>query len=79
MRLREAAHINRSLSALGMVILALADNNHHHHQRDRDRDRDRAGSGSGAGAGGVRRHVPYRDSKLTFLFCASGRPMTVTS
>jgi kinesin family protein 15 len=39
-RLKEAVHINRSLSALGNVIMALAEGS---------------------------KHVPYRDSKLTFL------------
>ena len=39
-RLKEANNINRSLSALGNVIMSLANNNG---------------------------HVPYRDSKLTFL------------
>ncbi len=39
-RLKEAMNINRSLSALGNVIMALANNNG---------------------------HVPYRDSKLTFM------------
>lgn len=42
-RLREAASINKSLSALGHVIMSLVD--------------QRQG----------RRHIPYRDSKLTFL------------
>jgi kinesin family protein 15 len=43
-RLREAAAINKSLSALGNVVKALVDL-----------------------AAGKERHVPYRDSKLTFL------------
>lgn len=43
-RLKEASNINKSLSALGNVINALADR-----------------------VPGVRRHVHYRDSKLTFL------------
>lgn len=47
-RLREAQAINKSLSALGNVISALADN------------ASRSTSASKA-------HVPYRDSKLTFL------------
>lgn len=43
-RLKEAANINKSLSALGLVIMSLVDI-----------------------ANGKQRHVPYRDSKLTFL------------
>lgn len=43
-RLKEAASINKSLSTLGLVIMALVDI-----------------------ANGKPRHVPYRDSKLTFL------------
>lgn len=43
-RLEECKSINKSLSALGNVISALADRNHY-----------------------VRKHVPYRDSKLTRL------------
>ena len=41
-RLKEARHINKSLSALGNVTMALS-------HRDRSK------------------HVPYRDSKLTYL------------
>ncbi|XP_028392417.1 kinesin-like protein KIF15 isoform X2 [Dendronephthya gigantea] len=44
LRLKEAGSINKSLSALGNVIMALVDITH-----------------------GKQRHVPYRDSKLTFL------------
>ncbi|XP_024380241.1 uncharacterized protein [Physcomitrium patens] len=43
-RLKEAAHINKSLSTLGLVIMILVDV-----------------------ANGKQRHVPYRDSKLTYL------------
>jgi len=43
-RLKEASSINKSLSALGHVIMSLVDV-----------------------AAGRRRHVPYRDSRLTFL------------
>ncbi|GAB2267273.1 hypothetical protein Dimus_002259 [Dionaea muscipula] len=43
-RLKEAANINKSLSTLGHVIMALVDVAH-----------------------GKPRHVPYRDSRLTFL------------
>lgn len=44
-RLKEASQINKSLSALGNVINALAD----------------------VSSSGNRRHIHYRDSKLTFL------------
>ncbi|KAM0008652.1 putative plus-end-directed kinesin ATPase [Helianthus debilis subsp. tardiflorus] len=43
-RLKEAANINKSLSTLGHVIMALVD-----------------------GANARTRHIPYRDSRLTFL------------
>lgn len=43
-RLKEASSINKSLSALGHVIMSLADTQH-----------------------GRGKHIPYRDSKLTFL------------
>lgn len=43
-RLKEASSINKSLSALGHVIMSLADAQH-----------------------GRGKHIPYRDSKLTFL------------
>ena len=49
-RLREACGINRSLSALGNVIVILAD---------------------AATSGRPPRHVPYRDSRLTFLLAES--------
>lgn len=49
-RLREASSINRSLSALGLVIKRLA-----------------------AGAA----HIPYRDSRLTFLLQARARQQTM--
>ena len=44
MRLKEAGSINKSLSVLSNVIMALVDVSN-----------------------GKSRHVPYRDSKLTFL------------
>eukprot|EP00890_Picochlorum_soloecismus_P001325 jgi/Picsp_1/2193/NSC_05657-R1_kinesin-like protein kif15 len=43
-RLKEASSINKSLSALGLVIMSLVDQQQ-----------------------GKQRHVPYRDSKLTYL------------
>ena len=48
MRLNEAKHINKSLSALGNVIAALT-----------------GGGDSDTSTNGTKRHVPYRDSKLT--------------
>ena len=53
--LKEACGINKSLSALGNVIKSLVD------ARNAP---DRDGYGRHAGA---HRHIPYRDSKLTFL------------
>ncbi|KAL7549737.1 hypothetical protein ACHAWF_013000, partial [Thalassiosira exigua] len=50
-RLKEASMINGSLLCLGQVINALADRS----------------SPSGGGGGGGHKHVPFRDSKLTFL------------
>jgi kinesin family protein 15 len=55
-RLKEASVINKSLSALGHVINALADNGS-----------NPSASGLSNGANAARRHVHYRDSKLTFL------------
>lgn len=51
--LKEAQHINRSLSSLEQVMLAL-------------HARSAAAVGGGAAAGGGS-HVPYRNSKLTLL------------
>ena len=51
LRLKEAQAINKSLSALGNVIAALT----------------AEGDGDGGGGKRSRRHVPYRDSKLTRL------------
>jgi len=51
LRLKEAQAINKSLSALGNVIAALT----------------AEGGGDGDGGKKSRRHVPYRDSKLTRL------------
>ena len=52
-RLKEAQNINRSLSALGDVVHALG-------------EKSSAGKkGGGAAASAV--HIPYRNSKLTFL------------
>ena len=64
-RLDEAKGINRSLSALGNVVSALV-------ERDRGAfgGNPPVGSSSPDGGAGVQKqtsHVPYRDSKLTFL------------
>jgi kinesin family protein 15 len=55
-RLKEASSINKSLSALGLVIMSLVDQQQ-----------------------GKQRHVPYRDSKLTYLLqdALGGRAKTV--
>ena len=54
-RLKEAQNINKSLSALGNVMQALG-------------KRSRKGKGSGGGRDDERMaHVPFRDSKLTYL------------
>ncbi|KAI9883130.1 MAG: hypothetical protein M1823_005114 [Watsoniomyces obsoletus] len=54
-RLRETQNINRSLSCLGDVIGALGQSN------------GGGKDGGGAGGGGTGGHVPYRNSKLTYL------------
>jgi kinesin family protein C1 len=55
-RVKETQNINKSLSALGDVIAAMG---------------VAAGAGAGAGAGNAtavqQPHVPYRNSKLTYL------------
>jgi kinesin family protein C1 len=51
-RVKETQNINKSLSALGDVIAALGEK----HEREK--------SGTAGGNGG---HVPYRNSKLTYL------------
>ena len=76
-RVKEAKHINSSLTALGKVVLALS-----------AAAEDGGGTGSGGGggkgggghtAGGGDAHVPYRDSKLTRLLknSLSGNSHTV--
>ena len=50
---KEAVHINQSLTTLGRVIMELV-------------EAQRAGMGKQRQAG-VTRHIPYRDSRLTFL------------
>lgn len=57
----EAKNINKSLSALGNVIMSLSEASKSQHKHKRG-----GASGRRAGTGGSR-HVPYRDSKLTFL------------
>jgi len=68
-RLREAKSINRSLSALGDVFLALLARQTLH---DKHRSKVNSGAGAGAGAGSSSTcpessHIPYRNSKLTFV------------
>jgi kinesin family protein C1 len=53
-RLKETQHINRSLSALGDVIAALQDSSY-------------SANASKTGSNHANHHVPYRNSKLTFL------------
>jgi hypothetical protein len=55
-RLKEAQHINKSLSALGDVIAALG---------AAQAAGKKSGGAAGAAAGGA--HIPYRNSKLTWL------------
>lgn len=52
-RVKETQNINKSLSALGDVIAALGDKH----------EREKSGNMGGGGGG----HVPYRNSKLTYL------------
>jgi kinesin family protein C2/C3 len=68
-RLAEAQHINKSLSALGNCMAALA---------AKQKARKRAGGdGSGDRSGGG--HVPFRDCKLTHILspCLSGEGKTL--
>ncbi|WIA12855.1 hypothetical protein OEZ85_006481 [Tetradesmus obliquus] len=59
---KEACHINKSLTTLGRVIMELVEA-----QRSSSGGRgSSAGGGKGFGNGKTR-HVPYRDSRLTFL------------
>lgn len=56
---KEACHINKSLTTLGRVITELV---------DAQRSTGRGGTSVGKGTPANRpRHVPYRDSRLTFL------------
>ncbi|KAI8869694.1 kinesin-domain-containing protein [Ramicandelaber brevisporus] len=57
-RLKEGAHINKSLLTLAAVIGKLAD------------ERNSATAGAGGGGGGYV-HIPYRDSKLTRILQTS--------
>jgi hypothetical protein len=59
-RLKEALHINSSLTALGKVVIAL-DSAGHGGGTVAGGNPDTAGAGGGATA----QHVPFRDSKLT--------------
>ncbi|KAK4546672.1 hypothetical protein LTR36_001890 [Oleoguttula mirabilis] len=60
-RARETAAINKSLSALGDVVAALASGGGGGGKR----------RGTGGGGGGEEGHVPYRNSKLTYLLQSS--------
>ena len=51
--MKETQNINKSLSALGDVIAALGDKH----------EREKSGKADGVNGG----HVPYRNSKLTYL------------
>jgi len=67
-RVKETQNINKSLSALGDVIAALGDKH----------ERERSGKTDGTNGGG---HVPYRNSKLTYLLqnSLSGSSKTLVS
>jgi len=64
-RLVEAQHINRSLSALGDVMAALAARGAGGGGAGHKAGAGGGGAGGGAGSGGG--HVPFRNSKLTHL------------
>lgn len=56
-RMKEAQHINKSLSALGDVISALLSNS----------ERDAGDGEKEKGSRGRKAHIPYRNSKLTHM------------
>jgi len=66
-RIKETQNINKSLSALGDVIAALGDKH----------EREKSGKADGVSGG----HVPYRNSKLTYLLqnSLSGSSKTLVS
>ena len=68
-KLKQGANINKSLSALGIVINALAEN----------AKSTKRSSGSSGGSSGSSVHVPYRNSKLTRVLQESlgGNSVTV--
>ena len=77
-RLKEAAAINKSLSALGNVVAALAENSERTatataaaNAETGGREQPSAASAAAVAAAATAikplRHVPYRDSRLTFL------------
>ena len=73
--LKQGANINKSLSALGNVINALAEN-----AKSAKRSSGSSGSsGSSSGSSGSSVHVPYRNSKLTRVLQESlgGNSVTV--
>ncbi|KAF6254437.1 hypothetical protein COO60DRAFT_1665196 [Scenedesmus sp. NREL 46B-D3] len=59
---KEACHINKSLTTLGRVIMELVDA-----QRSSGGGRGSSAGGGKSSGGSKARHVPYRDSRLTFL------------
>lgn len=67
-RVKETQNINKSLSALGDVIAALG-------------EKGEKEKGSGGAGGGQAVHVPYRNSKLTYLLqnSLSGNSKTLVS
>jgi kinesin family protein 5 len=67
-RLDEACGINKSLSALGNVVAALTAANKTHATQTPERpDEESPKDGPARGKKKIGTHVPYRDSKLTFL------------
>ncbi|KIW19240.1 hypothetical protein PV08_03534 [Exophiala spinifera] len=76
-RLKETQNINKSLSCLGDVIGALGQQQ----QQQQQHGQQQSGSGpnGGGGGGGGVGHIPYRNSKLTYLlqFSLGGNSKTL--